>query len=71
MQLDSVKEKSASNIYNSIQAKTDHLNRLLTAMGIRHVGKETADILAGEFPIVGLSYICTVRRTCKKLKRYW
>lgn len=50
VQLDLVKEKSASNIYNSIQSsKTRPLNRLLTALGIRHVGKETADILAGEF----------------------
>lgn len=51
MQLDLVKEKSASNIYNSIQASKDRtLNKVLTALGIRHVGKETADILAGEFP---------------------
>lgn len=50
MQLDLIKEKSASNIFNSIQnSKTRPLNRLLTALGIRHVGKETADILAGEF----------------------
>ena len=50
MQLDLIKEKSASNIYNSIQnSKNNPLNRLLTALGIRHVGKETADILAGEF----------------------
>ncbi len=50
MQLDLVKEKSASNMYNSIQkSKSNPLNRLLTALGIRHVGKETADILAGEF----------------------
>lgn len=50
VQLDLVKEKSASNIYNSIQSsKTRPINRLLTALGIRHVGKETADILAGEF----------------------
>ena len=51
LQLDLIKEKSASNIYTSIQnSKTQPLNRLLTALGIRHVGKETADILAGEFP---------------------
>lgn len=51
--LDLVKEKSASNIYNSIQeSKNRPLNRLLTALGIRHVGKETADILAGEFSTV-------------------
>lgn len=49
--LDLVKEKSATNIYNSIQnSKVRPLNRVLTALGIRHVGKETADILAGEFP---------------------
>lgn len=51
MMLDLVQEKSASNIYVSIQeSKTRPLNRLVTALGIRHVGKETADILAGEFP---------------------
>jgi len=51
MQLDLIKEKSASNIYNSIQnSKQRPLNRIITALGIRHVGKETADILAGEFP---------------------
>lgn len=50
IQLDSIKEKSATNIYTSIQqSKNRPLNRLLTALGIRHVGKETADILAGEF----------------------
>jgi DNA ligase (NAD+) len=49
MKLDLIKEKSASNIYNSIQdSKNRPLNRLLTALGIRHIGKETAEILAGE-----------------------
>jgi DNA ligase (NAD+) len=49
MKLDLVKEKSAANIYSSIQeSKNRPLNRLLTALGIRHVGKETAEILAGE-----------------------
>lgn len=51
MMLDLIQEKSASNIYVSIQqSKTRPLNRLVTALGIRHVGKETADILTGEFP---------------------
>lgn len=55
MQLDLIKEKSAMNIYTSIQeSKNRPLNRLLTALGIRHVGKETADILAGEFPSLDL-----------------
>ena len=50
MKLDSIKEKSAQNIYNGIQAsKHNPLNRLLTALSIRNVGKETAEILALEF----------------------
>ncbi len=50
IQLDLIQEKSASNIYMSIQeSKNRPLNRLITALGIRHVGKETADILANEF----------------------
>ena len=53
MMLDLIQEKSASNIYVSIQeSKTRPLNRLVTALGIRHVGKETADILTGEFPSI-------------------
>jgi DNA ligase (NAD+) len=51
MMLDLIQEKSASNIYMSIQeSKTRPLNRLVTALGIRHVGKETADILTNEYP---------------------
>ena len=50
MQLDLVKEKTASNLYNAIQAsKTRPLKRLLTALSIKNVGKETADILANEY----------------------
>ena len=50
MQLDGVKEKSAYNMYNSIQnSKTRPLNRLLTAFAIRHIGKETAELLAENF----------------------
>jgi len=50
MMLDLIQEKSASNIYMSIQeSKTRPLNRLVTALGIRHVGKETADILTNEY----------------------
>ena len=51
LKLDLIKEKSASNIYNSIQqSKNRTFSRFLTALSIRHVGKETADILATEFP---------------------
>lgn len=49
-QLEGVKEKSAYNMYTSIQnSKTRPLNRLLTAFAMRHVGKETAEILAENF----------------------
>lgn len=50
MQLDLVKEKAAANLYNAIQtSKNQPLNRFLTAIGIRFVGKETADILSQNF----------------------
>lgn len=50
MQLDLVKEKSAYNIYTSIQnSKNPTLARFLTAIAIRHVGKETAQLLANHF----------------------
>lgn len=50
MQLDLVQEKSAFNIYNSIQkSKNRPLAKFLTALSIKHVGKETAQILANHF----------------------
>lgn len=50
MQMDLIQEKSAFNIYHSIQAsKNRPLARFLTALSIRHVGKETAQILASHF----------------------
>lgn len=50
MQLDMIKEKSAFNIYNSIQSsKNRPLAKFLTALSIKHVGKETAQILAQHF----------------------
>ncbi len=51
LKLDLVKEKSASNMYNAIQeSKSKPLSRFITALSIRHVGKETAELLTGEFP---------------------
>lgn len=48
--LESVKEKSASNMYNSIQeSKKRPFSRFITALSIRHVGKETAELLVNEF----------------------
>ncbi len=50
MQLDLIQDKSAFNIYNSIKAsKNRSLARFLNALSIRHVGKETAHILASYF----------------------
>lgn len=50
LKLDLVKEKSAANMYNSIQkSRKRPLSRFITALSIRHVGKETADIIASEF----------------------
>ncbi|MEI8377478.1 MAG: helix-hairpin-helix domain-containing protein, partial [bacterium] len=50
LKLDLVKEKSAANIFNAIQeSKSRPLNKFLTAIGIRFVGKETADILSQNF----------------------
>ena len=50
MQLDLVKEKSAANMYNAIlNSKNRPLARFITALSIRHVGKETAEIITGEF----------------------
>ncbi len=50
LKLDLVKEKSASNIYNSIQdSKNRPFSKFITGLSIRHVGKETAEILTNEF----------------------
>ena len=63
MMLDLIQEKSALNIYMSIQnSKTRPLNRLITALGIRHVGKETADILSEEFTSIDAFKNATVEQ---------
>ena len=50
MKLDLIQEKSASNLYNSIQgSKNQSLKRFITALNIKNIGKETADILAREY----------------------
>ncbi len=51
MQIDLIKEKSADNLYSAIQkSKTPTMTRFLTALSIKHIGKETADLVANEFP---------------------
>ena len=53
LKLDLVKEKSAQNMYNSIQeSKKRPFSRFVTALSIRHVGKETAEILVNEYPSI-------------------
>jgi DNA ligase (NAD+) len=48
--LERMGEKSAANVLNSIQSsKSRGLARLLFALGIRHVGDETARMIAGHF----------------------
>lgn len=51
--LDLVKEKSATNMYNSIQeSKLRPIARFVTALSIRHVGKETAELLTNELQTI-------------------
>ena len=51
MQIDLIKEKSADNLYNAIQnSKNPTMTKFLTALSIKLIGKETADIIANEFP---------------------
>ena len=51
LKLDLVKEKSASNMYNSIQnSKIKPFSRFLTALSLKHVGKETAELIVNEYP---------------------
>lgn len=62
MQLDLIQDKSAFNIYNSIQdSKNRPLTRFLTALSIRHVGKETAQILASHFKSLDAVSIASVQ----------
>lgn len=50
LQLARMGEKSAQNAYQAIEAsKTQPLFRLIHALGIRHVGQETAIVLADHF----------------------
>ncbi len=53
LKLDLVKEKSAQNMYNAIQeSKNRTFSRFITALSIRHVGKETAELIVGEFSTI-------------------
>ncbi len=48
--LEKLGEKSVSNILNAIEKSKDRpLSRLIFGLGIRHIGEETAELLAREF----------------------
>jgi len=50
LKLEGFKEKSASNLINSInESRTRTLNRVIFALGIRHVGEKIAKVLANQF----------------------
>jgi DNA ligase (NAD+) len=50
LKLEKLGEKSIANILNAIEKSKDRpLSRLIYALGIRHVGGETAELLAREF----------------------
>jgi len=52
LQLEGFAEKAADNLLQAIeQKKTIKLSRLIFALGIHHVGEETAVLLAKHFPI--------------------
>ena len=64
--LEAVKDKSAYNMFNSIQeSKSRPLSRFVTALSIRHVGKETADLLVNEFPSIEALKTATVDQLAK------
>ena len=55
LKLEGVKDKSASNMYNSIRKSVDKsFSRFITALSIRHVGKETAELLVNHFSNIDL-----------------
>ena len=57
LKLNNIKEKSANNMYTAIQnSKTKPLSRFLTALSIKHIGKETAELLANEFKTLDRFY---------------
>lgn len=50
LQLDLIAEKSAQNIYDAIQnSKKPELPRFINSLSIRHVGKETSELIAQKF----------------------
>ena len=50
MQLERIGEKSTQNMFDAIEkSKSNDLSRLITALGIRHIGTKSAKLLADRF----------------------
>ena len=48
--LDNIKEKSATNLINSIEkSKTNNLNQLITSLGIRNCGNKAATLICEQY----------------------
>lgn len=61
LKLDLIQEKSADNLFNAIQkSKSPTMTKFLTALSIKLVGKETADLIANEFPTLDLIKTATI-----------
>ena len=61
LSLEGFKEKSAQNLLDSIQkSKKQSLSRLIYGLGIRHVGKYAAQLLAARYPSLELLAQATV-----------
>lgn len=53
MKLELIKEKSSENLIKAIEGtKKRPLAKFLTALSIKHIGKETGDLIAQEFPTI-------------------
>jgi len=53
LKLDLIAEKSAQNLVDAINASKDcRLNKFINALGIRHVGREGADVLAQNYKTI-------------------
>lgn len=51
LKLENIRDKSANNIIQAIEeSKTKSLRRFLTGLAIKHVGKESAELIVNEYP---------------------
>ena len=66
MKIDLIKEKSADNLYTAIQnSKNPTMTKFLTALSIKLIGKETADLIANEYPTLDAIKNATVEDLIK------